>query len=46
MVESLKARVVYRGYNNANSAAGVSFANANNDASAAFTFVGSRLANS
>ncbi len=39
-----QSRVVYRGYNYAFSAAGVSFACAYSDASAAFTFVGSRLA--
>lgn len=39
------SRVVYRGYNNANSNGGVSNANANNDASNSNTNVGSRLDN-
>ena len=37
------SRVVYRGNNNANSNGGVSYANANNDASNANTNIGSRL---
>lgn len=37
------SRVVYRGYNNANSNGGVSNANANNDASNSNSNVGSRL---
>ncbi len=37
-------RVVYRGNNNANANAGVSCANANNDASNTYAYVGSRLA--
>ena len=41
---SASGRVVYRGYNNANANGGVSGANACNDASNAFTNVGSRLA--
>lgn len=40
-----KSRVVYRGYNNANSNGGVSYANANNDSSNANANVGSRLEN-
>ena len=39
------SRVVYREYNNANAAGGVSYANANNDASNSNTNVGSRLNN-
>ena len=38
------SRVVYRGNNNANSNGGVSYANANYDASNSFTYIGSRLA--
>lgn len=38
------SRVVYRGNNNANANGGVSYANANNDASFSSTGVGSRLA--
>ena len=38
------SRVVYRGYNSANSNGGVSFAYAYYDASYSYTFVGSRLA--
>lgn len=37
-------RVVYRGNNSASASGGVSCANANNDASYAYTYVGSRLA--
>ena len=37
-------RVVYRGYSLANAGGGVSYANANNDASNSYTSVGSRLA--
>lgn len=37
------SRVVYRGYNNANSNGGVSMSNANNDASNSNANVGSRL---
>jgi hypothetical protein len=40
-----QSRVVYRGSNNANPNCGVSYTNANNDASASHTNVGSRLAN-
>lgn len=45
MAEFPISRVVYRGYNNANAAGGVSNTNANNDASASNSNVGSRLAN-
>lgn len=38
-------RVVYRGYNNANANGGVSYANANNDATNANAYVSSRLDN-
>jgi hypothetical protein len=38
-------RVVYRGNNNANANGGVSYANANNDASNSTTNIGSRLDN-
>ena len=41
---SASGRVVYRGYNNANANGGVSGANADNDASYAYAYVGSRLA--
>ena len=41
---SASGRVVYRGYNNANANGGVSNANAHNDASDAYSYVGSRLA--
>lgn len=43
MVALSISRVVYRGYNNANSNGGVSNANANNDASNSNSNVGSRL---
>lgn len=36
-------RVLFRGYNNANSNGGISYTNANNDASNTNTNVGSRL---
>ena len=41
---SASGRVVYRGYNYANARGGVSSANAGNDASYAYAYVGSRLA--
>ena len=44
-VAFLTSRVVYRGYNNANSNGGVSYANANNDSSNSNANVGSRLNN-
>ena len=43
-ISTAAGRVVYLGYNNANAYGGVSYANANNDASYAYTSVGSRLA--
>ena len=43
-ISTAAGRVVYRGYNNANAVGGVSSANANNDASSAYAYVGSRLA--
>ena len=39
------SRVVYRGYQNAFAAGGVSNSNANNGASDSYAYVGSRLAN-
>ena len=44
MVEFPTSRVVYRSNNNANSNGGVSYANAHNDSSYAYTHIGSRLA--
>ena len=44
-VEFLDSRVVYRSYNNANTNGGVSYMNANNDASNTNANNGSRLAN-
>ena len=38
------SRVVFRGYNNSNANGGVSYANANNDASNSNSNIGSRLA--
>lgn len=43
-ISTSTGRVVYRGYISANAGGGVSYANANNDASNADTYVGSRLA--
>ena len=43
-MEAPIGRVVYRGNNNANANGGVSYANANNDASNSNAYVGSRLA--
>ena len=43
-ISTSTGRVVYRGYNGAHANGGVSYANANNDASNADTNVGSRLA--
>ena len=43
-ISTSAGRVVYRGYNNAYAVGGVSNASANNDASYAYTSVGSRLA--
>ena len=43
-ISTSTGRVVYRGYYHANASGGVSNAYANNDASYAYTYVGSRLA--
>ena len=43
-ISTATVRVVYRGYNNAYAYGGVSYANANYDASSSCTNVGSRLA--
>ena len=43
-ISTTTGRVVYRGYSHASAFGGVSFANASNDASYAYAFVGSRLA--
>ena len=43
-ISTATGRVVYRGFNNAYANGGVSYANANSDASYAYTYVGSRLA--
>ncbi|WP_270585442.1 hypothetical protein, partial [Bacteroides caccae] len=43
-ISTATVRVVYRGYSYANASGGVSYANANNDASDTYASIGSRLA--